>query len=185
MAVTRQLGREDVLFVASEADNVYYHTAGLVILDTRDCPGFGFDWLKEKVIERIDAVPHFRWRLHEVPMGLDLPYWVEDENFDYDNHFRRIAVPAPGDRQALSEVVALLYSRHLDRRRPLWEFWFIEGLEGGRCALLQKLHHCMMDGQGASKLGAMLCDFEPDGEPRPVEAGIAGARAGSVPAFWR
>ena len=185
MAAVRQLGKEDILFVAGETDVVYHHTAGLVILDTSACPDFSFEYLREKVIERISEVPHFRWRLHEVPLSLDLPYWIESENFRYENHFKRIAVPSPGDREALSEVVAYLYSKHLDRSKPLWEFWFIEGLEGGKCAILQKLHHCMMDGQGASKLGELLCDFEPDAAPRPVDASITSARAGEVPNWLR
>ena len=181
MASIRQLNKEDILFVAGENSKVYQHTAGLVILDTSNCPDFSFDYLKEKVIERIEDVPHFHWQLHEVPLGLDMPYWVEDENFSYDNHFKRIAVPSPGDREALAEVVAHLYSKHLDRSRPLWEFWLIEGLADGKYAVLQKLHHCMMDGQGATKLGELLCDFEPDAEPRPVDASIRRARAGEVP----
>jgi len=184
MAVVKQLGKQDILFVAGETDTIYHHTVGLVILDTSACPRFSFDYLKKKVIERIREVPHFRWKLHEVPMGLDLPYWVEDENFSYENHFKRIAVPSPGDREALSELVAHLYSRHLDRSKPLWEFWFIEGLEGGKYAIVQKLHHCMMDGQGASKLGELLCDFAPNAKARPVDASISGARAGAVPDRW-
>jgi diacylglycerol O-acyltransferase / wax synthase len=185
MAVVRQLGKEDILFVAGETDRVYHHTVGLVILDTSDCSRFDFEYLREKVIERIRDVPHFRWRLHQVPMALDLPYWVEDEDFRYEDHFKRIAVPSPGDKQALSEVVAHLYSKHLDRDKPLWEFWFIEGLAGGKYAIVQKLHHCMMDGQGASKLGELLCDFEPNAKPRPVDASIADARAGEVPDWLR
>ena len=185
MASVRQLDKQDMLFVAGETDVVYHHTAGLVILDTSACPDFNFEYLREKVIERIREVPHFRWKLHQVPLALDLPYWVEDENFRYENHFKRIAVPSPGDREALSEVVAHLYSKHLDRNKPLWEFWFIEGLAGGKCAVLQKLHHCMMDGQGASKLGELLCDFEPDAAPRAVDSSISGARAGEVPDWLR
>lgn len=185
MAALRQLGKEDILFVAGETDVVYHHTAGLVILDTSACKEFSFEYLRAKVIERIRPVPHFRWKLHQVPLGLDLPYWVEDENFRYENHFKRIAVPSPGDSVALSEVVAHLYSKHLDRNKPLWEFWFIEGLAGGKYAILQKLHHCMMDGQGASKLGELLCDFEPDAAPRPVDAAITSARAGEVPHWLR
>jgi WS/DGAT/MGAT family acyltransferase len=179
------MGKEDILFVAGETAQVYHHTAGLVILDTTDCPEFSFEYLREKVIERIRDVPHFRWRLHEVPLALDMPYWVEDEDFRYEDHFKRIAVPSPGDRVALSELVAHLYSKHLDRSRPLWEFWFIEGLAGGRYAILQKLHHCMMDGQGASKLGELLCDFEPNVKPRPVDDSIRNARAGEVPDWLR
>ena len=134
------------------------------------------------MIERVSLVPHFRWKLCEVPLGLDLPYWVEDENFSYQHHIKRIAVPSPGDREALSEVVSHLYSKHLDRSRPLWEIWFIEGLADGKFAILQKLHHCMMDGQGASQLGQILCDFEPDADPRPVDKEIADARPGAAPA---
>jgi len=185
MASVRQLHREDILFVAGESDQVYQHTAGLVILDTGNCPHFSFEYLREKVIERIRDVPHFRWRLHEVPLALDMPYWVEDADFSYDNHFRRIAVPSPGDRVALAEVVAHLYSRHLDRRKPLWELWFIEGLAGGKFALLEKLHHCMMDGQAASKLGELICDLEPDAAPRPLEPAIRHARPGQVPDWLR
>ncbi|MDX1734119.1 MAG: wax ester/triacylglycerol synthase family O-acyltransferase [Halioglobus sp.] len=185
MASLKQLQKDDILFVAGETDNVYHHTAGLVILDTSDCPEFDFDHFKSKTIERIRKVPHFRWKLHEVPMGLDLPYWVEDENFSYDNHIRRIAVPSPGDREALAEVAAYLHSGRMNRDKPLWELWFIEGLEGGRCAILQKLHHCMMDGQGAMKLGQLLCDLEPGAEPLPMDKTITSARAGSVPEWWR
>jgi WS/DGAT/MGAT family acyltransferase len=171
--------------VAGETADVYHHTAGLVILDTSDCPQFSFAYLRAKIIERIRDVPHFRWRLHEVPFGLDMPYWVEDEDFRYEDHFKRIAVPSPGDREALSEIVAHLYSKHLDRSKPLWEFWFIEGLAGGKYAILQKLHHCMMDGQGASKLGELLCDFEPNAKPRPVNDAIRTASAGEVPDWLR
>ena len=95
MASVRQMGKEDILFVAGETAEVYHHTAGLVILDTKDCPDFSFEYLRDKVIERIRDVPHFRWRLHEVPLGLDMPYWVEAEGFRYENHFKRIAVPSP------------------------------------------------------------------------------------------
>lgn len=185
MSVSRQLSKQDILFVAGETESVYHHTAGLVILDTSEFPGFDFEHMKASIIERIRDVPYFRWRLHEVPMGLDLPYWVEDEDFSYDNHFKRLAVPSPGDRQAVAEVVAYIYSRHLNRNRPLWEIWYIEGLEGERCAIVQKLHHCMMDGEGANKLGELLCDFEPHAVARPVDPEILNAKAGEVPKWWR
>ncbi len=181
MSGLRQLAKQDVLFVAGESAEIYQHTAGLVILDTGGRADFSFDRFRDKLIERIGLVPHFRWKLCEVPLGLDLPYWVEDENFSYDHHVKRIAVPSPGDREALAELVSHLYSKHLDRSRPLWEIWFIEGLAGGKFAIVQKLHHCMMDGQGASQLGQILCDFEPDALPRPVDKAIAEARPGATP----
>lgn len=180
----RQLTPNEVLFIGGETANTYQHTSGLTVLDARDRPGFGYDTFRRNLEERIGSVPHFRWKLHEVPFGLDLPYWVEDEQFDFDHHVRRIAVPAPGDRRSLAELVAYLYSRHLDRSRPLWESWFIEGLPDGRYAFFTKLHHCMMDGEGASRLGELTCDFEPDAAPREIDPSIRDARAGRRPAPW-
>ena len=185
MSELRQLDKMDVLFVAGETRKVYQHTAGLVLLDCRKRPDFSFENFREHFIDRVSRVPHFRWKLHEVPLGLDLPYWVEDEKFNFDHHIRRIAVPSPGDREALGEVVAHLYSSHLDRSRPLWEIWFIEGLPDGQFAILQKLHHAVMDGEGASKLGEILCDFEPDAEPQEIDPSIANASAGATPSQWQ
>ncbi len=185
MSKLRQLTKQDVLFVGGENASVYQHTAGLVLLDSSGQPDFSFKVFREHVIERVGQIPHFHWKLHEVPLGLDLPYWVDDDNFSYKHHIKRIAVPSPGDREALGELVAHLYSKHLDRSRPLWEIWFIEGLSGGKFAILQKLHHCMMDGQGASKLAEIMCDFEPDAPPRKIDRSITGARAGDTPSPWQ
>jgi WS/DGAT/MGAT family acyltransferase len=184
MSEFRQLGKTDVLFVAGETDRVYQHTAGLVLLEYSDRRDFDFQVFRQHVVERVGLIPHFRWKLHEVPFALDLPYWIEDEQFSFDHHIKRIAVPSPGDREALGEVVAHLYSKHLDRSRPLWEIWFIEGLQDGQFAILQKLHHCMMDGQGASKLGEIMCDFEPEAEPQEIDRAIANARPGERPSNW-
>ena len=185
MRTVKQLTPHDVMFVGGETRTIHQHTSGLSILDAGDRGDFGYESMRKFLEERLALVPHFRWRLHEVPFGLDLPYWVEDTNFSWDNHIRRIAVPEPGDRDALSELVAYLYSRHLDRSRPLWEIWFIEGLEGGQYGLFTKLHHAMMDGQGANKLGEMMCDLEADAAPREVDPAIADARPGEVPERWR
>lgn len=171
----------DVLFIAGENDRVYHHTAGLVMLDTSATPKFDFEYFRRRTSERMDLIPHFRWKLQEVSLGLDLPYWVEDENFNYDHHFKRIAVPQPGDRKALAEVASYIFSRHLDRSKPLWEMWFIEGLAGGRVAILQKLHHCMMDGQGMQRVGELLSDFSPRGKKPKIDSDIARDRPGAVP----
>jgi diacylglycerol O-acyltransferase / wax synthase len=120
MTKYRQLTPQDVMFVGGETPNVYQHTVGLILLDSSDNPGFGFEVYRRKMEERLAHIPQFHWKLHEVPLGLDLPYWVEDENFSFDHHIRRIAVPSPGDREALGELVSYLYCRHLDRSRPLW-----------------------------------------------------------------
>jgi len=181
----RQLTPQETFFIGGETDTVYQHTGGLVLLDARDRPEFGYETFRRHFEERIGGIPHFRWKLHEVPLGLDLPYWVEDEEFSFDHHIRRIAVPSPGDREALGELVAYLYSRHLDRNRPLWETWFVEGLGDRQYALVQKMHHCMMDGEGASKLGERLIDLEPDAPSRPVDPRVSEVKAGDVPSPWR
>jgi len=176
-----QLSESANFFISAETDTGYQHTAGLVILSADESPDFCFEKLKAFIDERLRLVPQFRWKLREVPFGLDMPYWVEDEKYSIDRHIHRIAVPAPGDTRALTELAAYLYSRRLDRAKPLWEIWFIEGLQGNRFAMLQKLHHCMMDGQGAQKIGELLCDFEPDPPPRQVRSGLSDARTGDAP----
>ena len=185
MKKLKQLTPQEVMFIGGETANVYQHTAGLIFLDSSGRPDFCFESYRQYLEERLSHVPQFHWKLHEVPLGLDLPYWVQDESFSYDHHIKRIAVPSPGDRNALTELVSYLYARHLDRQRPLWEIWFIEGLADGNYAVFQKQHHCMMDGEGASKLFEVLSDFEPDAPPLIVDPHIEGARPGAVPEPWR
>jgi len=115
----RQLTSKEVIFVGGETSNMYQHTGGLLLLDASDCPDFGFESYRRYVEASIARIPQFHWRLEEVALGLDLPYWVEDENFRIDHHVRRIAVPSPGDRVALGELVGYLYSKHMDRGRAL------------------------------------------------------------------
>lgn len=181
----RQLTPRETFFIGGETSSVYQHTGGLILLDAGETPDFNYQALRQRMEERLADVPQFRWKLHEVPLGLDLPYWVEDHQFDFDHHIRRIAVPSPGDSNSLGELATYLYSKHLDRNRPLWETWFIEGLPKGQFALVQKLHHCMIDGEGANHLGQLLNDFEPDAAPRPVDDEISQAQAGTRPAFWQ
>lgn len=180
----KQLTPQDVFFVGGETKSVYQHTGGLILLQSPEGKNVDFESYKQHMIERIRDIPHFRWKLHQVPLGLDLPYWVEDENFSFDNHIKRIALPSPGDKKSLAELSSYLYSRHMDRNRPLWETWFIEGLGDGKFAVLQKLHHCMMDGEGATQLGAAVTDFEPNASPPKIPAALRDAKPGKVPALW-
>ena len=185
MNTLKQLTPREVMFVGGETPNVYQHTAGLIMMDTSAGHGVSYESFRRHTEERLAGIPQFHWKLHEVPFGLDLPYWVEDEQFSFDHHIRRIAIPSPGDHRALADVVSHLYCKHLDRSRPLWELWFIEGLADGRIALLQKMHHCLMDGEGASKLGETIWDFEPSGAHKEIDQAIAGARPGQVPDRWQ
>jgi diacylglycerol O-acyltransferase len=182
MSVVKQLSREDVMFVAGETDTIYQHVAALNILDTKGRPDFNYEHFRQHCIERASLIPHFRWKLHSIPMGLDRPYWVEDENFSFDHHIKHIALPAPGDHNTLCEIAAHLYCKHLDRSKPLWEIWLIEGLAGGKYAYLQKFHHCMMDGEGAFKMIEILGDYEPDPPAgKKIDKSISDARPGEVP----
>ncbi len=107
-----------------------------------------------------------------MPLGLDLPYWVEDPDFDLEFHVRETAMPAPGDDRQLAETVQRVFGRPLDRGRPLWEIYVIHGLEGGRVALLTKIHHSVVDGISGNEIMAMVLDPEPDralGRPRAGE----------------
>jgi WS/DGAT/MGAT family acyltransferase len=182
MSLITQLSREDVMFVAGETSRIYQHVGLLILLDVSDRPEFDFEHFRQHCIDRIELIPQFHWKLHTVPMGLDRPYWVEDQNFSYDHHIKHIALPQPGDKETLCEVASHLYAKHLDRGRPLWEMWLTEGLEDGKFAYLQKFHHCMMDGDGAFKMMQIICDVEPNPkQKKTVDKSISQARAGKVP----
>ncbi|PRC49089.1 wax ester/triacylglycerol synthase family O-acyltransferase, partial [Mycobacterium sp. ITM-2017-0098] len=125
---------------------------------------------------RIPAVPEFRTMLADSDLNLDHPVWVEDKNFDLSRHLNRIGVPAPGGREELAEVCGQIASKPLDRSKPLWEMWVIEGLGGTnaehstRLALMLKVHHAVVDGVSAANLLNQLLDRQPDAAtPEPVE----------------
>jgi WS/DGAT/MGAT family acyltransferase len=164
-----QLSPLDSVFIAGELPGTPQHVGGLVLLDPSTAPDFGFEKLVRVVDERIRLAPRYTRRLREVAGGLDRPWLVDDPGFDVRRHVHRVAVPAPGTMRELAELVGLLFPQALDRGRPLWEMWLIEGAAEGRSALLMKSHHCLMDGAAASGLGSLLCDLEP--EPKsPREA---------------
>ena len=108
--------------------------------------------------ERMRACPRFGQRLRLRPFDLGAPEWIDDPDFDIGRHVRRVAVPRPGDDRELFRLLADVMARRLDRNRPLWEIWVIEGLADGRWAMLTKVHHCVADGIAASHLLTGLCD---------------------------
>ena len=170
----RQLTSLDAQFLAIESSTHYGHVGGLVVLDpsTRPSGELRLEDLHELLDERMHLLPAMSWRLAEVPLGLDRPYWVEDANFDLEYHLRELALPAPGDDRRLAEQVARISARHLDRSRPLWELYLIQGLEGGRCGILTKMHHAMIDGMSGAEIMGVLFDLEPSGreiDPEPPE----------------
>ncbi len=119
--------------------------------------------------ERLPLLPPFRWRLKEVPLGLDYPYWIDDPDFDLEYHVRELALPPPPTDAKLAEQVARSFSRPLDRSRPLWELYLIHGLQGGQVALLTKIHHAVVDGLSGAEILGVLLDLSPEGREPPAE----------------
>lgn len=166
----QQLSQTDAVFLAMETPDTPTHIGGLAILDPSTAPSGDFDYTRfvEFLESRLDQCPRFMWTVQEVPLGLDRPYWVESQDIAPRDLVHRIAVPAPGGREELAELTGLLFARPLDRSRPLWEMFFIEGLPGGRVALLWKVHHCLVDGGSGAGLAEILFDIEPEPAPRPL-----------------
>lgn len=161
--IMKQLSGTDSLFVSMETNEVHSHIGGLVILDPSSNPRFSLERLTRTLAERLPlAGPEFTAKLQESPLGLSRPYLVKDENFDVSRHVHRIAVPSPGGMRELADLAGYLHSQKLDRGRPLWEMWFIEGLEDDKVAIYMKTHHALMDGMKGNDLSAILCDLEPE-----------------------
>lgn len=171
----KRLGGTDALFLSLETPSWHQHVGGLSIIDPQD-RSIVFDDFVIKVQDRIPYAPKFTWKLKPTPFGLDRPLWVDDEEFDVRRHVRRIGLPSPGGAKELGEVVGTLMSTQLDRRWPLWEMWFIEGVAGGKIAIFLKYHHCLLDGVAGASLATVLLDVEPDATaplaplPDPQEA---------------
>ena len=175
----RRLSGVDSAFIYGETPTWHMHVCSLIIADPSDMEdGFDVERLKRQLVERLPQVPQFRWKLVEVPFHLDRPGWIEDADFDIDYHVRRIAVPSPGGSDELNRLVGDLASYQLDRSRPLWELWVIEGVEDGMVAIFAKIHHAIIDGASGAGLSEILLDLEPDPPQRDlVERGNVGTHA--------
>lgn len=163
----QQLSGLDNSFLAMETPATYGHVTSLAIFEPGEQP-LEFVRVRELLVDRLHLVAPFRRRLVGVPLGLDHPYWIEDPDFDLDYHLRHIAVPPPGDERQLADLAAELAAKHLDRRRPLWEMYVIEGLAGGAVAEVTKIHHACIDGVSGAEILGVLLDIAP--EPPPAAA---------------
>jgi len=153
----------DATFLYMETPSNHMHVASTVILDPSTAPnGYSFDKARELIENRLPLLPPFRRRLVEVPFGLHHPIWIEDPDFDLDYHVRRAALPSPGGRKELEEFAADVFGRPLDRSRPLWEMYIVEGLEGGHIAVVSKTHHSAIDGVSGAELTVNLLDLSPE-----------------------
>ena len=176
----RQLSGLDYAFLQLERGNNFMHVAGLGIYDPSSAPGgrVRFKDILRFFSARIERFPHFRRRLITVPWMLDRPWWVEDAELDVEFHVRHIALPQPGDWRQLCIQVARLHSRPLDRSKPLWEAYVIEGLHNvpgvppGSFALYTKVHHALIDGEAGSELTRAIHSLSPDDVETEDAAGV-------------
>ncbi len=157
----------DASFLFMEDESTPMHAGGVAIF-TPPPEGFDHERLVRLIRQRIPFVPRYRQRVREVPFGLARPVWVDDERFDVTYHVRRSALPRPGSRAQLDELVARLMTRPLDRSRPLWEMYLVEGLDDGSFAIVSKSHQALVDGLSAVDIAQVMLD------PTPETAIVAG-----------
>jgi diacylglycerol O-acyltransferase / wax synthase len=159
----------DALFVDAE-DQDRHTSMAIASIAVFEGPAPSYEEFYRAVSGRLALVPIYRRKLRTVPFRLGRPVWVDDPDFDLHYHLRSTALPAPGGEEQLSNLMARVMSQRLDRDYPLWEYWLVEGLSGGRWALISKVHHCMVDGISATDLYRVIFDFTPDPAP-PVADG--------------
>lgn len=153
----------DASFLHLETPRTHMHIGGVAIFEPSPL-GTGralYDGLAAAIAPRLDLMPRYRQKLAFVPLSLDTPVWVDDPDFDMSNHLLRAALPKPGGDRELQDLIGRVFSRQLDRRRPLWEIYIVEGLPNGRWALLTKSHHAMVDGISNLELATILLDIDP------------------------
>jgi WS/DGAT/MGAT family acyltransferase len=171
-AVVAQPGHKDRLsavdasFLAQEKQSSHMHVGAVVIFDG---PPPGRDEFLAHLDARLQRVPRYRQKLAFPPLEAGRPFWIDDPNFNLDYHVRHTALPKPGSEDQLRELAGRIFSQRLDRSKPLWENWIVQGLEGGRFALISKTHHALVDGVSGVDIATVLFDLSP--VPAETEAG--------------
>lgn len=162
-----RLNALDVSFLYLETPTTAMHVGGVATFappegtDGEPAAPFDYDAVRDLVAKRISLVPRYRQKVRWVPGHLANPVWIDDEEFDISYHVRRSALPRPGTDDQLRELVGRVQSRPLDRNRPLWEIYLVEGLADGRFAIITKTHHAMVDGVSAVDIGTLILDLTP------------------------
>lgn len=172
----QRLSGLDAGFLYLETPDQLLHICGLLVLDPSTVSGgYSFPALRKELEVRLATVPRFRMKVVDNRFNLDHPVWVDDDDFDLDRHLHHIAVPAPRTRTELATLCSHIAAQPLDRSRPLWEMWFIEGFDDGSIAVVAKMHHAGVDGVSGAAMIARLCSLEPDEPPsEPTEQGAGG-----------
>jgi WS/DGAT/MGAT family acyltransferase len=153
------MSAQDAMFLHVENDVTPMHIGGVSLFEGPPPP---FEDLRSMVQGKLHLTPRYRQKVRFVPLGMGEPVWVDDPHFNIGYHLRHTAVPPPGSEEQLRATAARVFSQHLDRARPLWEIWMVEGLEDDRWALLSKVHHCMVDGVAATDLMSLMFGDSPE-----------------------
>ncbi|MDI2126692.1 WS/DGAT/MGAT family O-acyltransferase [Yinghuangia seranimata] len=154
----------DSAFLALESETWPMHVVCLTVVDASSTDGrIDHESFKKTLAERLPRLPLLSRKLVQSPWGLSRPHWVPDPDFDFRNHVYRATVPAPGGRRELAELAAQIYRHRLDRDRPMWEWWVVDGLENNRIAHLWKVHHACIDGRAGASMQEVFFDADPDG----------------------
>jgi diacylglycerol O-acyltransferase / wax synthase len=156
----------DASFLTNESSSSHMHVGAILIFEG---PPPRYVDLVEHVRGRLNLVPRFRQKLVVPPLEAGRPLWADDVNFNLSYHIRHTALPEPGGEAQLKRLCGRVFSQQLDRSKPLWELWLVQGLERDRFALLTKTHHAMVDGISGVDIGTVLFDLEPVPAPAPVE----------------
>lgn len=169
----------DAFFLYLETPTQPLNVCCMLELDTSTMPGgYSYGRLRAAVAKRVAAMPEFRMKLADTQLNLDHPVWVDDEDFQLRRHLRRVGVPSPGGRRELADICGYIAGLPLDRDRPLWEMWVLEGgARAGAVAVLLKVHHAVVDGVAGANLLAQLCSVEPDAPPPQPTCGAGRGNA--------
>jgi WS/DGAT/MGAT family acyltransferase len=157
----------DASFLAQEGASSHMHVGAVMIFEG---PAPSYPDLLDQIRGRLHLVPRYRQKLAVPPMETGRPLWVDDPTFNLEYHVRHTALPSPGSEEQLLLLAARIHSQRLDRSKPLWETWLVEGLEGNRFGLLSKTHHALVDGVAGVDLATVLFDLSPD--PEPADEGL-------------
>jgi WS/DGAT/MGAT family acyltransferase len=158
------MSASDSSFLHVENATTPMHIGGVSIFEG---PRPEFEDLRAMVSGKLDLVPRYRQKVRTVPFAAGPPAWIEDPHFSLGYHLRHTAIPSPGTEAQLRQMAARVFSQHLDRHKPLWELWMVEGLEDDRWALLSKVHHCMVDGVAATDLMSVMFSDTAPASARP------------------
>ena len=161
-----RLSALDVSFLTNESSSAHMHVGGIMIFEG---PPPAYDDLLEHIRSRLHLVPRFRQKLAHPPVPTGRPFWIDDPAFNLEYHVRHSALPSPGSEEQLRNMAARVFSQQLDRTKPLWELWIVQGLTRKRFALVTKTHHALVDGVSGVDIATVLFDVKPVPEPSHPE----------------